>query len=252
MKTAMIRIEDLHKKFEGLEVLRGVNLEIEAGETMVIMGRSGCGKSVLLKLIIGLQKPDNGKIWIDGKDIIGLTEKQMDQVRKRFGMVFQSAALFDSLTVGGNVAFSVSRHTNMSREQIAKLVAEKLELVGLAGTENVMPVDLSGGMKKRVSLARAISMSPEIILYDEPTTGLDPVTAKEIDRLIAGLNEQLKVTSVVVTHDMGSAFSIATRMAMMHEGRIVAVGTPDEFRRSMEPIVRQFLGYVASDPERRK
>lgn len=238
----MIQVRNLHKEFDGHQVLKGLSLEVEKGETMVIMGRSGCGKSILLKLIIRLIEPDSGEIWIDGEDIAGLNEKQMDEVRKRFGMVFQSSALFDSLTVGENVAFGVSRHTNMSREQIDRLVAEKLDLVGLGGIEDVMPVDLSGGMKKRVSLARAISMNPEVILYDEPTTGLDPVSAKEINRLIAGLNERLEVTSLVVTHDMDSAFSIATRMAMIYDGRIAAIGTPDEFRRSTEPVVKQFLG----------
>ena len=238
----MILIKDLFKQFEGYQVLNGVNLTVENGETMVIMGCSGCGKSVLLKLIIGLMKPDRGEIWIDGRETTDLTEKQMDEVRKRFGMVFQSSALFDSLTVAENVAFSVSRHTNMTREQIADLVAEKLELVGLGGTEDVMPVDLSGGMKKRVSLARAISMNPEIILYDEPTTGLDPVIGEEINRLIVELQDKLKVTSLVVTHDMKSAFSIGTRMAMLYDGRIIEEGPPDEFRRSTEPVVKQFIG----------
>ena len=225
----------------------GLDMEAEKGDTMAIMGRSGCGKSVLLKLIIGLLEPDGGEIWIDGEEITCLTEKQMDEVRKRFGMVFQFGALFDSLTVGENVAFSISRHTNMNQKQIARVVAEKLALVGLSGTESVMPVDLSGGMKKRVSLARAISMDPEIVLYDEPTTGLDPVTSEEINRLIADLHSRLNVTSLVVTHDMHSAFSIATRMAMLHDGKIVAVGTPDEFRQSAEPVVRQFLGPMTLD-----
>jgi phospholipid/cholesterol/gamma-HCH transport system ATP-binding protein len=237
----MILVKDLIKGFEGHPVLKGVELEVEKGETMVIMGRSGCGKSVLLKLIIGLLKPDGGQIWVDGKEITGLTEKQMDEVRKKFGMVFQSSALFDSLTVGENVGFSLSRHTNMSREQIAQVVAEKLDMVGLYGVEDAMPADLSGGMKKRVSLARAISMDPEIILYDEPTTGLDPVMAEEINLLIARLHDRLQVTSLVVTHDMKSAFSVATRMAMMYDGKIIATGTPEEFRQSTEPAVRQFL-----------
>ncbi len=237
----MILVKDLFKQFDDHQVLNGVNLTVGKGDTMVIMGGSGCGKSVLLKLIIGLLEPDKGKIWIDGEEITDLTEKQMDEVRKRFGMVFQFSALFDSLTVAENVGFSISRHTKMTREQIADLVAEKLELVGLGGTEDVMPVDLSGGMKKRVSLARAISMDPEIILYDEPTTGLDPVAAAGIDRLIAELHDKLQVTSLVVTHDMKSAFSIGTRMAMLYNGTIIEEGAPDEFRRSTEPVVRQFL-----------
>ncbi len=237
----MIQVKGIKKTFEDHQVLKGLDLAVEEGETMVVMGRSGCGKSVLLKLILRLLEPDEGEIWVDGKEITNLSEKQMDKIRKRFGMVFQFAALFDSLTVGENVGFSLSRHTNMSRKQVAQVVAEKLEMVGLRGTEDVMPVDLSGGMKKRVSLARAISMDPEIILYDEPTTGLDPIMAAEIDNLIVGLHRRLKVTSVVVTHDMKSAFSVATRMAMLYEGKIVAEGTPEEFRQSTEPVVREFL-----------
>jgi phospholipid/cholesterol/gamma-HCH transport system ATP-binding protein len=237
----MILIENLSKEFEGHHVLIGLNLFIEKGETLVVMGRSGSGKSVLLKLIIGLMPPDEGKIFIDGIEITKLSEKQMGEVRKRFGMVFQSAALFDSLNVAENVGFSLSRHTDMSREQIAQVVSEKLQLVGLGGTEELMPSELSGGMRKRVSLARAISMGPEIILYDEPTTGLDPVTAGEINSLIAELHGNLKVTSIVVTHDLKSAFKVATRMAMLYEGKMVAIDTPDEFRKSTEPEIMQFL-----------
>lgn len=247
----MIQIKNLYKEFDGHQVLKGLDLDVEKGDTMVVMGRSGCGKSVLLKLIMGLLKPDGGEIWIDGRETINLAEKQMDEVRKRFGMVFQSSALFDSLTVGDNVAFSVSRHTDMSREEIARLVTEKLELVDLSDTEDLMPVDLSGGMKKRVSLARAISMDPEIILYDEPTTGLDPVTAEEINHLIAELHDRLEVTSIVITHDMNSAFATATRMAMLYDGKIVAEGAPDDFRQSTEPIVRQFLKQVTPNSDTR-
>lgn len=239
----MIKAKEIYKSFDDHHVLNGLTLDIETGETMVIMGGSGCGKSVFLKLIIGLIKPDRGKIWIDGLDTTDFSEKEMDGIRKRFGMVFQSAALFDSLTVGENVAFGVARHTDMNREQIKKLVAEKLEMVGLGGIENTMPVDLSGGMRKRVSLARAISMEPEVILYDEPTTGLDPVTSEEINNLIIGLHNKLNVTSLVVTHDMNSAFSIATRMALLNKGEIAAVGMPDEFRNTTNPIVKKFLGH---------
>lgn len=237
----MILIENLSKRFNNNQVLKGLNLRIEKGETIVIMGRSGCGKSVLLKLIIGLIPPDEGKIWIDGNDITSLTGKQMDEMRKRFGMVFQSGALFDSLTVAENVGFSLSRHTDMSRDQVNQVVSEKLNLVGLPGIENSMPADLSGGMRKRVSLARAISMAPEIILYDEPTTGLDPITAGEINSLLSELHDKLKVTSIVVTHDLKSAFSTASRIAMLHDGNIVSIGTPEEFRKSTEPVVREFL-----------
>lgn len=237
----MIKIENLSKEFEGHQVLKGLNLRIEKGETLVVMGRSGCGKSVLLKLIIGLMPPDEGQIWVDGSEITKLNEKQMGEVRRKFGMVFQSAALFDSLTVAENVGFSLSRHTDMSRNEITHIVSEKLELVGLGGTEELMPSELSGGMKKRVSVARAISMNPEIVLYDEPTTGLDPVTSGEINFLIAELYRSLKVTSIVVTHDLKSAFTVATRMAMLHEGKMVAIDTPDEFRKNTEPVIKQFL-----------
>ena len=237
----MILLENLYISFEDKKVLTGVNLKVNKGETMVIMGCSGCGKSILLKLIIGLISPDSGNIWVDGTNITELSEKQMDEVRKRFGMVFQSSALFDSLSVGENVGISLLRHTNMSREQIAKVVAEKLELVGLVGSEDLMPSDLSGGMKKRVSLARAISMNPEMILYDEPTTGLDPVMAEEINHLIIKTHDQLNATSLVVTHDMKSAFSVATKMAMLNGGKIIASGTPEEFRQSKDPTVRKFL-----------
>jgi len=213
------------------------------GETMVIMGASGTGKSVLLKLIIGLLEPDNGNIWIKDRDITGLSSKEMDEIRKKMGMVFQFAALFDSLTVRENIGFSLSRHTGLSRNKIDEMVAEKLNMVGLPGIEDVMPSDLSGGMKKRVSLARAISMDPEIILYDEPTTGLDPLAADDINNLINKLHEQLKVTSIVVTHDMKSAFFVATRMAMIKDGQIIFTGTPDEIRQADHPWVKEFISF---------
>jgi len=237
----MITIKNLTKRFEDNLVLKGINLDIEKADTMVVMGASGCGKSVLLKLIVGLLKPDDGEIWIDGKEITGLSEKQMDEVRKNIGMVFQSGALFDSLTVGENVAFSLVRRTNMSKSEIAKTVAEKLEMVGLSGIEDMMPSDLSGGMRKRVSLARAISMNPQIVLYDEPTTGLDPLMSEEINTLINKLHNDLKVTSIVVTHDMKSAFTVATKMAMLKNGEIAASGTPDEIRSDTDPWVSDFV-----------
>ncbi|MBD3181071.1 ATP-binding cassette domain-containing protein [Candidatus Poribacteria bacterium] len=240
----MIKVEDIHLGFGDNKVLKGVNLEVELGQTLVIMGQSGSGKSLTLKLIIGLIKPDSGKIWIDDEEITGYTEKQLGEIRQKFGMVFQSAALFDSLTVGENVGFGLKRHTDLSKKEIEKIVAEKLEMVSLPGVEDVMPIDLSGGMKKRVSLARAISMDPEIVLYDEPTTGLDPVTADEINRLIVKLHDQIKVTSLVVTHDMQSAFYVATHMAMLNDGKIVAKGTPDEFTKSSEPFVKKFLSQL--------
>ncbi len=237
----MILTKNISKRFGDRVVLKNVNLEIQAGETMVIMGASGSGKSVFLKIIMGLLEPDNGEVWIDGKEITKLTNKEMDEVRKRIGMVFQFSALFDSLTVGENVGFSLSRHTNLTHSQIDKIVAEKLEMVGLPGIENVMPAELSGGMRKRVSLARAISMDPQIVLYDEPTTGLDPLTADGINKLINKLHDQLKVTSIVVTHDMKSAFSVATRMAMLKDGEIVFNGTPDEIRQNNDPWVKEFI-----------
>ena len=237
----MIKIKNIFKSFEDRLVLKGINIIIENGDTMVVMGASGCGKSVLLKLIVGLLKPDKGEIWIEDKEISKLSEKQMDEVRKNIGMVFQSGTLFDSLTVGENVAFSLVRCTNMSKSEIAKTVAEKLEMVGLSGIENMMPSELSGGMRKRVSLARAISMNPQIVLYDEPTTGLDPLMSDEINTLINKLHNELKVTSIVVTHDMKSAFTVGTKMAMLKNGEVVASGTPDEIRSSKDQWVYDFV-----------
>ncbi|MGQ9610636.1 MAG: ABC transporter ATP-binding protein [bacterium] len=237
----MILAKNISKRFSDRIVLKNVTLEIQTGETMVIMGASGTGKSVFLKIIMGLLEPDTGEVWIDDKEITKLTTKEMDEVRKRIGMVFQFSALFDSLTVGENVGFSLSRHTNLTRNQIDKIVAEKLEMVGLPGIENIMPAELSGGMRKRVSLARAISMDPQIILYDEPTTGLDPLTADGINKLINKLHDQLKVTSIVVTHDMKSAFSIATRMAMLKDGEIIFNGTPDEIRQTDDFWIKEFI-----------
>jgi len=239
----MITIKNLTKSFGSKKVLKNVDIEINMGETMVIMGASGTGKSVLLKLIIGLLEPDNGNIWIKDRDITGLSSNEMDEIRKKLGMVFQFAALFDSLTVRENIGFSLSRHTGLSRNKIDEMVAEKLNMVGLPGIEDVMPSDLSGGMKKRVSLARAISMDPEIILYDEPTTGLDPLAADDINNLINKLHEQLKVTSIVVTHDMKSAFFVATRMAMIKDGQIIFTGTPDEIRQADHPWVKEFISF---------
>jgi phospholipid/cholesterol/gamma-HCH transport system ATP-binding protein len=247
----MIKIKNLFKSFEDRLVLKGINLIIEDGDTMVVMGASGCGKSVLLKLIVGLLKPDGGEIWIEDKEISKLSEKQMDEVRKNIGMVFQSGALFDSLAVGENVAFSLVRRTNMSKSEIAKTVAEKLEMVGLSGIEDMMPSELSGGMRKRVSLARAISMNPQIVLYDEPTTGLDPLMSDEINTLISKLHNELNVTSIVVTHDMKSAFTVGTKMAMLKNGEVVTSGTPDEIRSSKDQWVCDFVntGFFHEDTQ---
>ncbi len=232
----------------GKWVHKDVNLEILRGETMLVIGGSGSGKSVLFKNIVGLLKPNDGSIRIDGVDITKISDRQMDQVRKKFGVLFQGAALFDSLSVQENVAFALKRETDLSDKAIQDIVRDKLGQVGLFGVEEMMPSDLSGGMQKRVGLARAIAMNPEIILYDEPTTGLDPITADVINDLILQLQEELKVTSLVVTHDMVSAFKVGDRMALLNDGRIIAVGTPDEMRESEDPYVRQFITGTSEGP----
>jgi phospholipid/cholesterol/gamma-HCH transport system ATP-binding protein len=237
----MIFIKNLWKRFEGKEVLKGLDLDIPRGETLVIMGRSGCGKSVLLKLITGLMKPDCGEIWIDGEEISKLKLKALNHIRQKFGMLFQSAALFDSMTVAENVGFMLSQHAKLNKREIEKIVTEKLRLVDLDGTQKLKPAELSGGMRKRVGLARAIAFNPEVILYDEPTTGLDPIMCLEINQLIRNLHRKLQVTSVVVTHDMASAFSVATRMAMLHDGRVIAQGVPEEIREMDNPILQEFI-----------
>ncbi len=245
----MITIKNITKSFEDREVLKGVNLHIDIGTTMVIMGASGSGKSVLLKLITGLVNPDEGEIWIKDREITNLTEEQMKNVLEDIGMLFQSAALFDSLTVGQNVGFVLTRRAKLGKSEVAKIVAEKLEMVGLPGIENMMPSELSGGMRKRVSLARAISMNPQIVLYDEPTTGLDPLRSDEINMLIKKLHSELKVTSIVVTHDMKSAFTVATNMAMLKDGKILITGIPSEIRASKDPWVADFVntGFYSED-----
>ncbi len=237
----MIEIKDLYKSFGSKKVLQGVNLTINKGETMVIIGRSGCGKSVLLKHIIGLLEPDKGDIIIEGKNIVTMSEKEIYELRAKFGFLFQGAALFDSMTVGENIGLALKENTSLSREQIAKVVAEKLNIVGLEGIEGMNPADLSGGMKKRVSLARSLATDPEYILYDEPTTGLDPVMSDQIDDLITELANKLKVTSIVVTHDIFSVYDVADRVAMMHEGKIYFVGTPKELVQTQDRLIRDFL-----------
>ena len=223
----MIRIVNLHKSFSNNEVLSGINLEIETGESMVIIGGSGSGKTVLIKHIIGLLKPDKGDVWVDSIKINTLKEKELNLVRKRFGMLFQGSALFDSMTVGENVAFALRQHSEMNEEEIEQRIKECLRLVGLKDIEQIMPSDLSGGMKKRVALARAIALKPEIILYDEPTTGLDPIMADVINNLIIELREKLEVTSIAITHDLVSAYKIADRIAMLYEGKILEIDTPE-------------------------
>lgn len=243
-----IRIVDLHKSFEGKQVLKGLNLEIQAGETMVIIGQSGSGKSVLLKHIIGIMKPDRGQVFIDDREISALPDEEIMKLSRKFGLLFQGAALFDSMTVAENVAFGLRRHTNFDEAEIQRLVRESLEKVGLRGVENLLPYELSGGMKKRVGLARAIAYSPEIILYDEPTTGLDPIRADAINCLILQLKEQLRVTSVIITHDMNTTYKVADRVAMLYEGRIIEVGTSEEIRLSSNPVVQQFINGRAEGP----
>jgi phospholipid/cholesterol/gamma-HCH transport system ATP-binding protein len=244
----MIAIKGLKKRLGSKQVLDGVDLEIETGETMLVMGRSGGGKSVLLKHIIGLMSPDSGSIEVDGEEIVGLHERDLNEVRKKFGMLFQSAALFDSMTVGENIGLPLREHTRLTEAQIRERVAERLEWVGLTGVEDMKPASLSGGMRKRVGLARAIAMDPQFVLYDEPTTGLDPIMADVIDKLIRGLQKRLRVTSVVVTHDLVSANKVADRMALLHGGKVVFLGTPEEVRAARDPIVRQFVEGSSEGP----
>lgn len=244
----MIEIKELYKSFGKKEVLKGVDLTINKGESMVIIGGSGSGKSVLLKHIIGLLRPDKGSVFIEGLDITKLNEKDIYKVRKKFGMLFQGAALFDSLRVWENVSFFLLRHRGISEKRAKEIAIEKLRLVGLVGVEDLMPAELSGGMRKRVGLARAIAHDPEILLYDEPTTGLDPIMADAINDLIVDLKKKLNVTSVAITHDMHSAYKIGDRIAMLYEGKIIEVGTPDEIKNTTNPVVRQFITGSAKGP----
>jgi len=244
----MIEIRGLKKTLGGKKVLDGVDLDIPTGETVVVMGRSGTGKSVLLKHIIGLMFPNEGSIKIDGDEIVGMKEKELDEIRKKFGMLFQGAALFDSMSVAENIGLALHEHLRLGGEEIRKRVAERLEWVGLKGIEDQKPSSLSGGMKKRVGLARAIAMDPQFILYDEPTTGLDPVTADAINRLIRSLQKRMGVTSIVVTHDMTSAFHVGDRLAMLHAGKVVYVGTPEEIRHTDDAYVKQFVEGSSEGP----
>jgi len=239
----MIEIKNLKKSFGKNEVLKGVNLNIDQGKTTVIIGSSGCGKSVLLKHIVGLLKPDEGNILIDGEDITKMSEDEVYKIRTKFGFLFQSSALFDSMTVGENVGIALRENTNTPKNEIDKIIAEKLRLVNLTGTEDLMPAALSGGMKKRVGLARALATNPQYILYDEPTTGLDPITSETIDELMDSVarHKELKVTSIIVTHDIFTVYEIADVVAMMHNGIIHFEGTPEELRSTTDPVVREFL-----------
>jgi len=244
----MIQIKGLHKSFGGNHVLRGLDLEVKTGEAIVVIGRSGCGKSVLLKLIMGLMEPDEGTIEIDGVNIFSLSTEELNEFRLKLGMLFQGAALFDSLNVRENVGFSLYEHTDLPVEVVAERVREKLRLVGLTGIDDLMPAALSGGMKKRVGLARAIANDPKVILYDEPTTGLDPIMADGINELITRTHEKLRVTSITVTHDLKSAYKIANRIAMLYEGKIIGEGTPDEIKNTQDPVIRQFITGSATGP----
>ncbi len=241
----MIEARGLEKSFGAQKVIDGVSFRIENGESVVIIGRSGGGKSVLLKQIIGLLQPDAGEVLIDGENIVGMDERQLLRVRRKFGMVFQGAALFDSMTIAENVAFGLRRHEHLTEAEIAKRVAKTLEMVDLPGTEDKNPAELSGGMRKRVGLARAIIYEPQIVLYDEPTTGLDPIVSDSIDKLMMRVRDHLKVTSIVVTHDMRTARRVGQRVLMLHEKRIHASAPPEEFFASQDPIVRQFVDGVA-------
>lgn len=244
----MIDIRGVHKNFNSHPVLKGLDLVIRDGETIVIIGRSGCGKSVLLKHIIGVLRPDAGEVLVDGVDVSQLATKELNEIRLKFGMLFQGAALFDSLNVGENVAFALLEHTKLEPRIIERRVKDCLEMVGLKGIEEKYPSELSGGMRKRVGLARAICMNPQIILYDEPTTGVDPIMGDAINDLIIELHDRLGATSIVVTHDMTSAYKVADRIAMLYDGKIIADGSPDQIKGTTDPIVKQFITGAATGP----
>jgi|SRR5690606_15994122 len=238
----MISVQGLHKRFGTHEVLRGIDLDIPEGSTCVILGGSGSGKTVLMKHMIGLLKPDRGRVIVDGEDLVPMGADALERVRRKFGMVFQAAALFDSMTVYENVAFPLKEHRKTGEEEAREIVRQKLALVGLKGVEDKYPADLSGGMRKRVGLARAIVLDPKIVLYDEPTTGLDPITTDSVDEMILDAQRELGVTSVVISHDIASAFKVADTLAFLFEGQIIAKGPPHSLRDHPHPALRQFLG----------
>jgi len=241
MPEPIIKIRDLHTSYGDLEVLKGITLDIYADETLVILGRSGCGKSTLLRHLIGLQKPTKGEIYIKDVDIVRATEDEREEVMKKIGMLFQSAALFNSMSVGENVALPLVEHTPLESSTINIMTRMKLDLVGLAGFEDFMPSQLSGGMKKRAAMARALAMDPDILFCDEPSAGLDPIVAVGIDHLILKLKKAFKMTIVVVTHEMASVFLIADRIALLHEGEVIFLGTKEEMKNSKDPRIIQFL-----------
>jgi phospholipid/cholesterol/gamma-HCH transport system ATP-binding protein len=250
-REPFVEFRDVHKAYGVKNVLRGATVKVYRGEVLVILGGSGTGKSVTLRHMLGLEHPDSGSVLVEDENITDLQEEELYRVRKKFGMLFQSGALFDSMTVFENIAFPLREHTDMSEPEIARAVREKLDLVNLPGTEHLMPVDLSGGMRKRVGLARSIVLDPKVILYDEPTTGLDPITSQKINELIVDLQTKLSVTSVVVTHDIQSAFSVGDRIAFLNQGVFEWVGTMDEARDASHPQLRDFLkasSVVAAQP----
>ena len=241
MDETFVRFEDVHKSFGEKKVLSGISFDVHRGETIVVLGGSGSGKSVLIRHIIGLHRPDRGHVFVDGEDIVDYDEEELIPVRQKVAMLFQGGALFDSMNVLENVAYGLREHTDLVDDRIREIVRDKLAVVGLEDVEELMPAELSGGMKKRVALARSIAMDPRCILYDEPTTGLDPVTANTINEMIRDLQRRLQVTSVVVTHDIASAFLVGDRIAYLYEGRMHFVGTVDEAKVSREPRLRHFL-----------
>jgi phospholipid/cholesterol/gamma-HCH transport system ATP-binding protein len=236
-----IRIRGIEKSFGTHKVLKGVDLDVERGHINVVIGGSGQGKSVLMKHLMGLLKPDSGHIWVDGEDVVPMNDDKLNKLRRKFGMAFQYAALFDSLTVEQNVAFPLIEHTNKSKAEIHELVLKRLNGLGLRNIETKFPAELSGGMRKRVGLARALIFEPQILLYDEPTTGLDPVATKNVDDMIRDISKETGVTSVVISHDMASTFRIADRISMLYDGKVAISAVPDEFKRSELPFVREFV-----------
>jgi phospholipid/cholesterol/gamma-HCH transport system ATP-binding protein len=243
---AIVRLIDLHKHFDLLHVLKGISIDFHRGKTTVVLGPSGCGKSVMLKHVIGLLRPDSGQVWFRNERVDTLAEGQLGAIRRRFGFLFQQSALFDSISVEKNVAFPLVEHSRMSPRARQARVDRVLDMVGLTDTPSKMPAELSGGQRKRIALARAIVLEPEVILYDEPTTGLDPIRADVINELILKLQRDLEVTSIVVTHDLTSAFKVADEILMLYDGRVIMRGTPEEFRRSDVPLVQWFLRGDAS------
>lgn len=244
----MIAFKNVTKTFGGRTIIDNVSFDIKCGEIFIIMGCSGSGKSTMLRLMTGMLKPDSGSIYIKGKDITKITNNEIDEIRKNFGMLFQYSALLDSMTVEENVALPLMEHTNLAESIIKIIIRMKLSLVGLRGFENYYPSQISGGMRKRVGLARAIALDPDIVFYDEPTSGLDPVVAGIIDKLIVDLSKKLLITSVVVTHDMHSVFRIADRALMLHKGKVVEISTPQQIKESSNPVIQQFINGLAEGP----